>query len=144
MFEGIHSSMYEPVSDFGARRVLGMGGSLSGYIQTGNAYDKRYYNNQTKPDTFEKRKIPKRRIIDNIITAAVLAGSAAVGGYLLFKKGVGKSLNLEKLKDNLPDLSKINPKETISKINLKETISKIPENIRNGITNLKDKLTKKN
>lgn len=76
MFEGVYRNM-EPIADFGARRTLGVGGSVRGYIETGNAYDKHYYNKDTKPDSFEKAdKKGKAGKIAGAIAAIAAAGAA--------------------------------------------------------------------
>ena len=76
MFEGVYRNM-EPIADFGAKRTLGVGGSVRGYIETGNAYDKHYYNKDTKPDAFEKTdKKAKAGKIAGAIAALAAAGAA--------------------------------------------------------------------
>ena len=112
MFGNISAPLqYESTSDYGAKRILGMGGSLMGYIQTGNAYNRRYYHKTPSCDTFNKRNSKKR--FDKIITALV-AGVGIIGSVLLFAKGKGK---------NLADkISKINYK----KIDFKNFKLKIP------------------
>jgi len=86
---------YEPISDIGGKRILNMGGSLLGYINTGNPYHKDYFcpeNNSLKKSEPPKKKSHKKAFI------GFLAGVAALGaGIFLFKKGKFKGA-LSKLK----------------------------------------------
>ena len=87
MFGGYFTSAgCEPISDFGAKRVLGMGGSLMGYIQTGNPYNKKYYKKGLGRDVF----VSKRQKTEKCkkIGAAALGAAAVIGStYMLFKSG---------------------------------------------------------
>ena len=103
--------MSESIADYGAKRVLGMGGSLTGYIQTGNAYDKRYYHKRPCNDTFQKKNSKKR--FGKILTA-IAAGAAIIGGAFLFLKSKGKI--------KLPQISALNGKiSALFKNNIQKT-----------------------
>ena len=72
-----------PISDMGGQKVLGMSGSLNGYINTGNAYDPRY--NQADSVEISKSKKTKRNIKDFFTLLAVAGGTTAA--IILGKKG---------------------------------------------------------
>ncbi len=116
MFEGVYSSMYsEPIADMGARKALGMNGSLSGYIHTGNPYNKHYYRKTTARDTFVGKKSKKK--FDKLITAGVAGVLALAGLFLLYKKG-----KLPKINIKLPEI---------------KSLKNIPEKIKSSAKNNK-------
>ncbi|MBR2069610.1 MAG: hypothetical protein IJ877_07625 [Candidatus Gastranaerophilales bacterium] len=131
MFEGVYSSIAtQPVADFGAQRTLNMGGSVIGYIQTGNQYDKRYYKPRLKNDTFQNKKSKNR--FDKIITisALALASAAVVAG--LVSKGKIKCEFLSKGIESVKNLFKkdsANPHGILSRVG-------------SGISNLFSKIRK--
>lgn len=92
----------EPIADYGAHRTLGMAGSLTGYIQTGNSFDKRYYKKPGE-DIFESSKKKAKSKRNKIIAAVAIAIGAAICAYLLIKKGI-------KI-----DFKKLSPKKLFSK-----------------------------
>lgn len=115
MFQNISAPLqYESISDYGARRVLGMGGSLMGYIQTGNAYDKRYYHKAPCRDAFNRCNTKKK--INKIVTA-LIACAGIVGGALLFAKGKGINFidKIPKIKLGKIDLKNFKVKNILHK-----------------------------
>lgn len=140
MFEGAKNIQYnESIADFGARRTLGMNGSLVGYIQTGNAYDKRYY----KPDGFysqNKKQVKKDTNLTKAITYLGIA-LASLGAILGIVKAKKAGINvLDKIKTGFnyckDKVSGLNittkAKDAGSKIGgiLKNTGSKASENAK--------------
>ena len=91
MFEGLYSMYGNRISDIGGRRVLGMGGSLNAYIQTGNAYTGL---GNVKADCYKNKKSSRAKI-DKFVSIGVIL---AAGGALVyaFKKG---KLNKETIKN---------------------------------------------
>ncbi len=69
------------ISDFGAQRVLGIRGSLRGYIETGDKFDSFYYNKKNSESSVKKRKENDKNIFKKFlaITGGVLALSTAIG-----------------------------------------------------------------
>jgi len=59
--------------DYGASRILGTRGSTLGYINTGNPYDRRYYN-AAADNVVHSEKVRKRKTVDKIITAIQIKG----------------------------------------------------------------------
>ena len=94
MFQGVYNSPYnESVADFGAKRVLGMSGSLTNYINTGNAGT----GKAADKDTFEKQQMAKKNKTDKAITAVTvltLAAAATAGIVAGVKSG---KINLSEL-----------------------------------------------
>ena len=90
----------ESVADIGGRKLLGMGGSLMGYINTGNQYDTRYY----KVDNFdsfineEKKNITQK---ENISKVSILIGALALSAASVFSLIKGKKGVAEKYFSNL-------------------------------------------
>ena len=94
MFEGVYSNMNnESIADYGARRTLGISGSLTGYINTGNSYDSRFYNKASGRDSFISRKKSKNKLMRIIAPSIALAASIA-GIFALIKT---KKFNLNSL-----------------------------------------------
>ena len=141
MFGGVYSSMsHQPVADIGAQRTLGMGGSLVGYIQTGNAYDKHYYHG-LKQDTFVKKKSKKRFDKAIAVGAGILAAAAVVLG--LAHKGVIKSEFLSKAGNAVFGIFKKKPAvsaDTVEKAS--ETVAEAGETAKKGLSKILSKLKK--
>lgn len=104
-----NNSRFHSAADIGGRRVLGMGGSLTGYIRTGDPYNKDYYSggNTSKRGYAKKSKFN----IPDIIKWFGIMGSITAGTLLLksgkidYKKifasasSLGKGFNLDGLKN---------------------------------------------
>ncbi len=76
----------KPIADYGANKILYTRGSLLGYINTGNPYDKRYYRTNIPCDKFENRSCKKSIKKPLVIAGAVLALGAGICAWLK-KKG---------------------------------------------------------
>ncbi len=130
----------QSIADFGANRVLGMDGSLMGYIQTGNPYDRRYFN-EDKKDYFvksknnkkSKNKLKNSRIgkadKSKLIALITVAACALASCFLLYKKGVVKTLSFPKIKETLTKTFVSKPKELFGKISSKIAKNSAAENI---------------
>jgi len=72
-----------PISDMGGQQILGMSGSLNGYIRTGNPFDKRFCH----PDSVEilQKAKTKRKTKDALALLGIAGGIA--GLMVLAKKG---------------------------------------------------------
>lgn len=94
MFTGAFSSMnYDNsrIADLGGRKTLGMGGSLTNYINTGNASIKK--SNNTDTFTLSNGSQNKKKTGIAKIAAGAAIAAAAVGGVILgIKKGGFKEL----------------------------------------------------
>ena len=121
-----------PISDMGGQKVLGMSGSLNGYINTGNAYDPRY----NAPDSVEiSNKAKSKRKLKDFLTLIGLAGgtTAAIilgknGKLTGIKKAAGEFF--EKIKTSFKDMklpSKEKVFETVKKpfVAVKEAFQKL-------------------
>ncbi len=127
MFEGANyyianNRNYESVADFGAKRVLGMGGSLTGYINNGNAYKKDSFEKSN--NTTSSLNETKNNKIKKYIKPA-LALLATLGGVLAWKKG-GKKLASNLLKKIAPEAQSQN---TGIVAKLKNKISQAADNL---------------
>ena len=120
------------VSDMGGRKILGMSGSLNGYINTGNAYDPRY----NAPDSveFSNKAKSKRKLKDFLVLLGVAGGSAAAiilgknGKLTGIKKAAGEFF--EKIKTSFKDMklpSKEKVFETVKKpfVAIKDVFQKL-------------------
>lgn len=122
---------FPSIADTGGRRILGMGGSLKGYIETGDAYNNDYYIGSKSKSRYKKKiKIP------DAIKALALTGGliASVGllksGKVDFKNIMNK-INLKDFINNTSSkIKNFNPKNM--------SFKKI--NISNSVNNLKSKL----
>ncbi len=121
-----------PISDMGGQKILGMSGSLNGYINTGNAYDPRY--NRADSAELSKQTKTKRKLKDFLVFLGVAGGTAATiilgkkGKLTGVKKAVGEFFG--KIKTSFKDMklpSKEKVFETVKKpfIAIKETFSKL-------------------
>ncbi len=127
MIDGINSNRHKnlSISDTCGSRVLNMGGSLTGYIKTGNPYHKDYYvrrQNKIKKDPDKKVVATLNKILPFALTA--LGTIAAIKfGPKYFSKAT------EAIKAKVSAL----PKPTEAFKGLKEKISniKIGEKLRN-------------
>ncbi len=134
---------FESIADIGGRQVLGMGGSLMGYIQTGNPYDKDYYvSNRSRYDAENIEKQKTRKLVNNIVTVGAIAG-AAIGSFFLIKKGGVKQLNNLK---NVVSKGFNGLKGNVSKLfnnakNQKIDKAKISNNAKKGFNSIKNFLT---
>ena len=103
----------QSIADFGAQRILGTSGSLTGYINTGNPYDPQYYKKNLPNDKFEKKSSNKTKGKAFAIGASILAlGTAAIA--ILKKKGTnfkGFSSLGDKVKKLLPQSLKVSERE---------------------------------
>ena len=96
----------QSIADFGAQRILGTPGSLMGYINTGNPYDKRYYKKDLAQDKFEKKSSKKNNGL--AIGASILA-AGGIAAALLKKSGKIDFKCFNKIGNKLKDLfGKIN------------------------------------
>lgn len=87
------------IADIGGREVLGMGGSLSGYIATGNAYNRDYYEPSSKKST--KKQLKKDNIKDiAMIGTVILAGITVVATAIKLNKN---PLKMDGLRFNISD-----------------------------------------
>ena len=115
----------EPTADIGGRKLLSMGGSLMGYIQTGNAYHKNYYKDDLYlPSNQNHRQSRCKKSAVSTFLTGLSAGLGIVGLYQLFKKGKFaktpelftnlkskiKFPNLNKIKSKLPNIGDIKSK----------------------------------
>lgn len=80
--------MYEPLADYGCKRVLGMGGSITGYINTGNPYHPKYYQRVQKNDEFMAQTKKETKKQNKLSVLALVGSLALIGGiFALGKKG---------------------------------------------------------
>ena len=110
----------EPVADVGGRKLLCMGGSLMGYIQTGNPYHKDYCKNDEYCPALPNKSVQKKSKNTNFLKAALtvlVSGCGVVALYNLFKKGklnkVVDLFNDLKSKIKLPNLKTKKPKTSV-------------------------------
>ena len=102
----------QSIADFGAQRVLGTPGSITGYINTGNPYDKGYYKKDLPVDKFEKKSSAKNTKKKKILLTGAVLALGAGAALLLGKKVKGGLEKLSGLKDKVKDLfSKIKIKK---------------------------------
>ena len=102
MLEGAYSNM-DTIADYGAKRTLNIGGSVRGYIETGNAYDKHYYKkDEEKADSFEKSDKKAKAAKTAVGIAAV--GAAIAGAVALVKTGKYKAV-VDFVKENAPKVT---------------------------------------
>jgi len=88
MLKNINVNSNHSIADYGAQKVLNMGGSLLGYINTGNPYDSRYFNKkEQKSDIFEK-KTDKKTNKTPLIVGMIAGIKAAFLGILLYTKKI--------------------------------------------------------
>ena len=79
------------IADYGAQRTLGMGGSLTRYINTGSAYPA-LKSKKSNSDEYVGKKSKKR--FDKLITVVSLAAAATLALFGLNKKFlIYKALN---------------------------------------------------
>lgn len=95
-----HPNNFNSVADIGGNRILGMGGSLSSYIETGNPYSDAYV-----PNNNPKKK--KKNSFKNALIALGTIGSIIGIYYLAFGKKPKAFFNkigekLQNLKEKLP------------------------------------------
>ncbi len=101
----INNKNIESIADMGGHRILGMGGSLMSYIETGNAYSKDYRPNDT-PDAFIKNEQRTTKKKENNLKALTLAGMLAASSLAVFnifkkKKYSIKNINLNSIKEKV-------------------------------------------
>jgi len=108
-------NLNETVSDFAAKRVLGMNGSLRGYIETGNAYDKRYYKPaQTNDEYVTCKKEKKDSLLKNVLS---VVGGISLVSLSIFGLHKFKVFNkISSLFKNIPFKNPINKPKFISDI----------------------------
>ncbi len=96
IYEYNNSNLRFPsAADIGGRRLLKMGGSLTAYINTGNAYDDHYY-------VGGKRKFAKKKRNDfpikDVLKAGIMSAGLIFGAIFLTKGKVNfKKINLDAL-----------------------------------------------
>ncbi len=121
-----------PVSDMGGQKILGMSGSLNGYINTGNAHDARY--NQVDSVEISKNKKTKRKLKDFFTFAAVASGSAAA--IILGKKGKLNGIKEGATKIFADLKTSFKEAKWPSKDKVFETLKKPFKFIQNGVSKL--------
>lgn len=98
-------SIYTPsIADSCASKVLGMNGSLTGYIKTGNAYNKDYFQKR-KSSTNNESKITKSEKEKQTLKKVLVAGLTALGVGILgikCKKGISSLLESGKKLFKIP------------------------------------------
>ena len=72
---------YMTTADLGGHKILGMSGSLTNYINTGNSAPVKYV---TRDELAKKQK--NKKTFSNILKLAVVGLAAFCGGKYLFKK----------------------------------------------------------
>ena len=111
----------EPIADIGGHRLLGMRGSLTRYIETGNSFRENNFKN-SPADSFvanEQKSIKKK---ENILKKLTLIGTALASAVAVFniikkKKISFKHLNIDKIKDKLKSIPSSNLfKEGVEKL----------------------------
>ena len=100
----------QSIADYGAQKILHMDGSILGYIQNGNPYDKAYYNKQSA-DEFVKNKQTNNKL--NVNKGNVLKTIAS--GLVVFA-GIASLVALLKKKGNLKPIKSLNFKESFNKL----------------------------
>lgn len=90
--------MYEPLADYGCKRVLGMGGSITGYINTGNPYHPKYYQRVQKNDEFMAQTKKETKKQNKLSVLALVGSLALIGGIFALGKKGGKGKVSETLK----------------------------------------------
>lgn len=118
MFTGVFASQNyntQNIADMGGRQVLGMGGSLTNYINTGKAKTDSFELTSQQPQASKKKTNVAK------ILAGVAAAAAAVGGTVFaFKKG-GKFIDKIKAHFNINGVGAEKAKNTVD--GLKEKFS---------------------
>ena len=109
----------ESIADLGGRRILNMGGSLMGYIQTGNPYHKEYYKENR--DSFKKvteNKTDKKNDKSGFLKYLLILPALTIGRFALFElirhnkhyiefaKKISKALNLPYFQNMLENVRK--------------------------------------
>lgn len=102
MFNGTNFNT-QSIADFGANRILGIRGSIMGYINTGNPYDKYYYKKDIPLDKFDKKSSTKSKVSPWLIAGGILAAGAGVAA-LLKKKGKVNFKCLSNLRSKVKNL----------------------------------------
>ena len=122
---------FPSIADIGGQRILGMGGSLKGYIETGDAYNNDYYIGSKSKSRYKKKiKIP-----DTIKALALTGGLIASVGLLKSGKVDFKNImNKINIKNFVNNASSKIKNFKLKDINLFKKI-----NISDGIKNLKSK-----
>lgn len=130
------------ISDTCGNRVLNMGGSLTGYIHTGNPYHKDYYvrstkrtknspenNTESKTKKFLKDTIPYLAATAGTIAACVLGAKYLPKAATSIKEGFSK----------LPKLSEVGEKikAKVSDIHIKDKLSGAFEGVKKFFTKKK-------
>lgn len=128
--EGNHNINFNnSISDFGARQVLGIGGSINSFIHTGNPYG----NYQLPSDSYDSSKTPKEKIHSFAdIVAYSMAFGVALFALIKSRKNISASLKniSSKLKNKIkkPDLTQVS-----------NSIKNNFKNLSNSIKNFKFK-----
>ena len=133
--------VHENIADIGGHKILGMSGSLTGYIRTGNPYDAQYYRKDEYINSNAQNKNKNNNsFLKTILQAATIAGGA-VAGYKLFKSGKLSDIKkyFEKFKSGF---KKLTTQKSNQKTNLDITVAtnetkKAVGGLKTFLTNLK-------
>lgn len=74
------------ICDLGGQEILGMGGSLRGYIETGNAYHKDYFQKNAEKSNKNEEKNDKS-CLKKVLIAGGIITATALGIFALHKTG---------------------------------------------------------
>lgn len=96
MLENASAYISESIADYGAQRTLGINGSITGYINTGNQYDTKYYKNSFRGDCFTKKTPEKKKT--NVNKILLIASSIGIAGLSLFALIKSGKINFECIK----------------------------------------------